>query len=114
MLALASGCCDLIVHSFIRLLSYPYSGYLPEHRSVIHSLLQKVAQYNPIVISPRIRAVKCISASRSNLIPSSNAASLGLPFSSTGPLMMLPAGRLSVADDGTGPTLAEILRPPEA
>lgn len=28
--------------------------------------------------------------------------------------MMLPAGRLRLAEEGTGPMLLEILRPPEA
>lgn len=41
-------------------------------------------------ISPRIRAVKCISASRSSLIPTSNAAAFGFPASSVAPLSSWP------------------------
>lgn len=41
-------------------------------------------------MSPRIRADRCTSASRSSLIPTVRAAALRLPSSSTGPLRRLP------------------------
>jgi hypothetical protein len=71
------------------LASDPMTLFTP-NSSTHNSNFILTSQYKPITMSPRIRAVRWTSASRSSLIPTVRPAFFSCPLSSVAPLRRFP------------------------